>query len=186
MAGIGHNSNWDPVGYRGKLTAWRKARESLVEARMPIEVVRRRVARAKELGIDYKAYASLRAATGQDVVALLFSSNALRMMKEAKLPTDRAAKLADVAATRAVLVHKPLNALEAAVLAQIDTAADAPAFTLSWQEMAVHLRSNLKEMNIRPSSAVFVGDNSFEEEWWVAARAAGYIPASRYFAKDAH
>ena len=31
---------------------------------------------ARELGIDYKSYAGIRAATGRDIVALLFSTNA--------------------------------------------------------------------------------------------------------------
>ncbi|MDH3263731.1 MAG: hypothetical protein OEM24_07010, partial [Paracoccaceae bacterium] len=58
---------------------WTKAREELLPT-LPLEVVRLRVKRAAELGLDYRAYASFRASTGHDVVALLFSSNALRLL----------------------------------------------------------------------------------------------------------
>ncbi len=41
---------------------WRKARADLLP-HLPIEVLRTRVRRAGELGLDYRTYASVRAAT---------------------------------------------------------------------------------------------------------------------------
>jgi hypothetical protein len=79
-AGPGHNRGpaLQPAG-GWHLHCWRRARADLLP-HLPIEGVRLRVRRAGELGLDYKTYASVRAATGHDVVAFLFSSNAVRVM----------------------------------------------------------------------------------------------------------
>ena len=108
MSSIGHNGGPTMQKGRGwRRYAWTRARAELLP-RMPIEVVRRRVKRARELGLDYKAYAGIRAATGRDVVALLFSDNALRLMADARMPADRAAHLDAVrGAERLALVHAP-------------------------------------------------------------------------------
>ena len=65
---------------------------------LPIEVLRLRVKRARELGLEYKTYASLRAATGHDVVAFRFSSNARRISAgQPGMPLDRAVRPAPLA-----------------------------------------------------------------------------------------
>ena len=82
-AGLGHNKG--PTLERGaswRRYAWTRARSELLPT-LPIEVARRRVRRARELGLDYKAYAGIRASTGRDIVALLFSTNALRLARDA-------------------------------------------------------------------------------------------------------
>lgn len=82
MSGIGHNKGPTiEAGKSWRKHCWTKARRELLPT-LPIEIVRRRVARAKELGLDYKSYASIRAASGHDVVAFLFSSNALRVSRK--------------------------------------------------------------------------------------------------------
>ena len=64
LAGIGHNQG-PPID--GALSwrrfAWKKARAVLVPRR-PIEVVRRRVRRATQLGLEYPQYASILLGTG--------------------------------------------------------------------------------------------------------------------------
>ena len=78
IAGLGHNKG--PTLERGaswRRYAWTRARSELLPT-LPIEVARRRVRRARELGLDYKAYAGIRASTGRDIVALLFSTGLLR------------------------------------------------------------------------------------------------------------
>jgi hypothetical protein len=91
---------------------------------VPVEVVRLRVARARDLGLSDRTCAGVRAASGHDVVAILFSSNALRLLPPAPvLPPDRAARLASIAgAGRIALVHRPLAPAEAL--------AAAPAFSM--------------------------------------------------------
>ena len=83
MSGIGHNKG--PTREKGagwRRVAWKKSREALLP-KLPLEVVRMRVRRARELGLDYKSYAGFRAANGRDIVAFLFSSNALRPLARA-------------------------------------------------------------------------------------------------------
>lgn len=53
----------------------------ILGARLPIEVVRLQVNRAKALGLDYRAYAGVRATTGRDLVAFLYSSNGLGVFR---------------------------------------------------------------------------------------------------------
>ena len=79
MGEIGHNGGPSlEAGASWRRHCWTSARAALLPT-LPIEVVRLRVKRAKALGLDYKTYAGVRAATGHDVVAFLFSSNALRV-----------------------------------------------------------------------------------------------------------
>ncbi len=60
MSEIGHNRGPSmKTGSGWGRYAWKRARADLLP-KMPIEVVRLRVKRARELGIDYKAYAGIR------------------------------------------------------------------------------------------------------------------------------
>ena len=97
MTMLGHNNG--PTMEKGagwRRYAWKRARADLMP-KLPLEVARRRVKRARELGIDYKSYAGIRAATGRDIVALIFSSNALRLAKEtALIEAARAEKLEQI------------------------------------------------------------------------------------------
>ena len=181
MAGIGHNSKIETRGYGARLVAWRKARTALLPRALPIEVIRKRVARAAELGLDYKAYAGIRAGTGRDIVALLFSSNALRMMRQAQMPADRAAVLDRLKADRLVLVHAPLSPEHVAAMPQIDDARRAPSFTMPWAAMARQLQGDLRDFGVPASGTVIIGETGVEAEWLTAARAAGYVPATTYF-----
>ena len=178
---IGHNKG--PTMDRGggwRRYAWKRARAELLP-KMPIEVVRRRVRRARELGLDYKAYAGIRAATGRDVVALLFSDNALRLMRDARVPANRAAILnAVTGAERVALVHAPfapervLSANEA-----LDRAGYAPGFTARWRDV----RSGVLEVTagLPSDGVVVIGETWLEREWCEAARLAGYLSADQYF-----
>ena len=70
LAEIGHNRAPSvDEGQSWRLHCWRQARAALLPC-LPIEVLRTRVKRAADLGLDYRTYASVRAATGHDVVAL--------------------------------------------------------------------------------------------------------------------
>lgn len=181
MSGIGHNrgpSMEKKAGWRRY--AWKRARADLLP-KMPIEVVRLRVKRARELGIDYKAYAGIRATTGRDVIAFLFSDNALRLAKDAKLPKDRKAHLeALIDADCMGLVHAPLH--PDMVIAQnpvILRAGMAPLVHASWQETRARL---LSVMHKTPADGiVVVGDTWAEKEWCATARLAGYLSAEHYF-----
>ena len=181
MSGIGHNNG--PTMDRGagwRRYAWKRARADLLP-KMPIEVVRRRVKRARELGLDYKAYAGIRAATGRDVIALLFSSNALNLMRDARAAPDRAAYLADLRQTKLLsLVHPPFDPISVLERNKVlDAAAKAPGVFVPWSETrrrVLELKGNLPSDGI-----VVIGETQLEREWSEAGRLAGYVDAARYF-----
>ena len=181
MGEIGHNGGPSLAGgVSWRKHCWSAARERLLPT-LPIEVVRLRVKRAQALGLDYKTYAGVRAATGHDVVAFLFSSNALRVsLLRPVMPEARAVKLAEVQCGRLALAVAPLTPgmLEAANPV-LDGAHPAPYALAGFGEMRSMLRSALGKL---PSDQVIlVGDLGLERDWCAAGRLAGYLPAQRYF-----
>ena len=184
LPGLGHNLGPTmEAGASWRKHCWTAARESLLP-HLPIEVLRGRLRRAKELGLDYKTYASVRAASGHDVVAFLFSSNALRLMGATPvLPADRAEKLAAlVDCGRLAVVSPPLIpevALRAAE-ASLQAAFTAPTAWASFSETAAILR--LAKAGLPGDRILLVGDTALEQGWCAAGRLAGYVPAARYFA----
>ena len=183
-AGPGHNRGpaLQPAG-GWHLHCWRRARADLLP-HLPIEVVRLRVRRAGELGLDYKTYASVRAATGHDVVAFLFSSNALRvMLPHPALPPDRANRLrALVACGRHALVTAPLapQALLAAAEGLIDAASPAPHHLAGFGQARGAIRLALGP--IPGDRVLLVGEGALEQDWCAAGALAGWLPAERFFA----
>jgi hypothetical protein len=185
MAGIGHNRGpaLEPgVGWRRH--CWRQARAALLPT-LPVEVVRLRVRRAAEIGLDYRTYASIRAASGHDVVAFLFSSNALRLLPpRPALPEDRRDRLAAMARTgRAALVRAPLapGAVIAAAPDLLDHAAPAPAPFAAWSEIRAALAGALTTTGWPRAGTVLVGDGWDERDWAAAGKLAFYLPAGRVF-----
>ncbi len=178
---MGHNSGLSLAGGASwRRHCWTVARAQLLPT-LPIEVVRLRVRRARELGLDYKTYASVRASTGHDVVAFLFSSNALRVSVQVPLiPVDRAEKLAAVLADRIGLAVTPLPAMALAQNPVLDSTHPAPFALAKFADIRVALRAALGKL---PGDQVLlVGDMALERDWCAAGRLAGYLPADRFFA----
>ena len=180
-AGIGHNGGPEMTGLAWRSHCWRAARARLVPT-LPIEVVRLRVRRAAELGLDYKTYAGIRASTGHDLVAFLFSSNALRVLRAGQtLPADRAVKLSGVQATH--LMGLAVPPLPAQALAQaapmLAQSHSAPPLLGSFAQA----RRQLAEVigKIPSDTVLLIGDHGLEADWCAAGRLAGYLPADRYF-----
>ena len=180
LAGLGHNNGPAmDVGVSYRKHVWRRARKDLLPV-LPLPVVRQRVRRAAEIGLDYTTYATVRATTGRDVVALLFSSNALRLFQEHKvLDADRRAKLEAMQRCdrRAILVA-PLR------VGDIDDPVfegiyPAPHIHASWPEAAQSIAA--AHSGQRAASVVLIGDTSVERDWSMAGRLAGYVPADRFF-----
>ena len=181
MGMMGHNNG--PTMEGG--TSWRKhcwatAREALLPT-LPIEVVRNRVRRAKELGLDYRTYASVRVQTGHDVVAFLFSSNALRVRPMSPaIPQAHAEKLAAViGAERIGLAVAPLSPSMLATNVALDRAHPAPHVLLPFPAMAAAIRDILGKTP--GDRVILVGDAPLERDWCAAGRLAAYLPADRYF-----
>ena len=184
MAGIGHNQGptMEP-GARWRRHAWTKARAALLPV-LPIEVLRTRVRRAADLGLDYRTYASIRASTGHDVIGFLFSTNALRLLSaRAVLPDDRAAALGAIRqAGRIALTRGPLSPPQVLALAPglLDAAYAAPRPFASWAEGRSTVRAALS--GCPADRVILVGDTAEERAWAEAARLAWYLPAGAYFA----
>jgi len=185
---IGHNNGptMEP-GESWRRHCWKKARHELLPT-LPIEVLRRRVARAKELGLDYKSYASIRAASGHDVIAFLFSTNALRVMaKSPDLPADRLQKLTSITdCHRTVAVHRPLTpktVLDTLPDQLLDSVFAAPTFTDTWGQTRDIILQQLHTKRLPLDGVVVIGDTSQERAWVGAARLAGYVSADQFFAR---
>lgn len=182
MSGLGHNRG--PTMEKGRAWrryAWTRARSDLMPT-LPIEVARRRVKRARELGIDYKSYAGIRAATGRDIVALIFSSNALRLLKEtSEIEPKRAEKVSKIIGVHALsLVHPPHHPdTVTKVNSLIERADRAPGLAQTWGETRARIL-DLKG-SIPADGVVVIGETVLEREWSEAGRLAGFLDADRYF-----
>lgn len=182
MAVLGHNGGPSlEGGVSWRRHCWVAARERLLPT-LPVEVVRLRVKRANELGLDYKTYAGVRAATGHDVVAFLFSSNALRVsVLRPAMPQERAARLAVVNCGRLALAVAPLTPgiMEVANPDALDAAYPAPFALAGFGAVREALRAALGKLS--SDQVLLVGDMALERDWCAAGRLAGYLPAERYF-----
>lgn len=182
MAGIGHNGGPEMAGVAWRRHCWTAARERLLPV-LPIEVVRMRVRRAAELGLDYKTYAGVRASTGHDIIAFLFSSNALRIDAAARIPAPEAARLGAVQAARIALAQGLTpERLAGANVAVLDAAHAAPMPFAAFGQAAGALRAAMGRM---PGDQVVLiaSDAPWERDWLAAGKLAGMIPADRYFAR---
>lgn len=185
-AGLGHNQG--PSMERGqKMRAfqWQKARDAAMPKAIPLMVVRMHVRRAQALGLDYPTYAAVRKASGRDIMGVLFSSNALRILNAdaPEMPMARAQVVDAVkGAKRLALVHAPVQATQVArANPMLDAVGVAPKFTTSWSDMRAHLAQNIIAQDLLPDQVLIIGDTAFERDWCGAARAAGYLDAARYF-----
>ncbi|MEQ8366596.1 MAG: hypothetical protein RIB61_07800 [Roseicyclus sp.] len=186
MSGIGHNRGPSlEAGFGFRKLAWTRARAELLPA-LPLEIVRVRVARAKRLGLPYKTYATIRASAGQDIVAFLFSGNALDLRPgEVRLSgpvADRVMKL-DGAAARLGAIYAPARA-EAVLAANpgaLDATDVAPAFTLPWGRIRADLRGMIRREGLPPDGVVLVSATAIERGWCGTAGLAGVVDRDLFF-----
>lgn len=182
-AGIGHNNGptMEPgAGFRRH--CWTRARAALLPT-LPIEIIRTRVRRAREVGLDYRTYASVRAASGHDVVAFLFSSNALRVLRDGQdMPHDRQDKLTGLAkVTRSVAAQPPLDPRGLLRIEGVDAAFAAPRSTDSWPAMRDTIAAAIRDQRLPRDGVLVVGDTALEREWAEAGRLAGFLTSDRFF-----
>ena len=182
IAGIGHNSGRvDEPGRAFRKFAWGKARAQLLP-KLPIEVVRRRVLRAKELGLPYKTYAGLRAASGDDLIGFLFSSNALGLRKVGQsVDPVRSTRVANLREARTFgLAHAPIS--PDIMCPPMEAAAQAPRALAPWSEIRETLAHIFAAQKMSGSRTVLICETELELEWLSAARIAGAIRADQFFA----
>lgn len=170
MAGIGHNGGPQPARAWAR-HCWTQARADLLP-HLPIEVIRTRVARARDLGLDYKTYAGVRATTGRDVVAFLYSSNTLRVLpKSPQLPDDMAAHLASSRAQHRGLAVLPLTTgqLERAAQGLLCQIHPAPRVFASFVQTRAAIESATQGL---PRDGVILVAEPHERDWASAGRLA--------------
>ena len=139
-----------------------------------------RVRRARDLGLEYKTYASVRAATGHDLVAFLFSSNALRLtVCRDVLEPALSEKLRAMDCGRIGLATAPLKPEAMARNAALDGSFAAPYALAGFSQIRAALRAALGKL---PSDRVLlIGDMALERDWCAAGRLAGYLSADQIF-----
>ena len=151
------------------------------------ESARMRVARARRLGLPYKTYATFRATSGQDIVAFLFSGNALELrVGRAELPEPVAVRIAALegAAGRLAAVYAPTRpeAVLAAHPGLFEGASAAPGFTATWRETRDALRAALSARRLPADAVLLVAATSVERGWTAAAGLGGVIDREVLFA----
>jgi hypothetical protein len=197
LPGIGHNQG-PPLepGRSWRAHAWRTARRELLP-RLPLEVIRRRVARARQLGLAYPQYASILLGTGRDIVAFLFTSESLGLRLEREL-----AKPGHVPGHVPGRVAERLRALERCDrLLMVGPGADlaalgrdleerrlpfaalaaAPPRHAAWAEGRAAIRAALDPRRLPSDAVVMVGTSAEERVWADAARLASFLAADSYF-----
>lgn len=187
MSGIGHNKGPTlDAGYSWRKHSWSKARADLLP-KLPIEILRRRVKRAQELGLPYKTYASVRASTGRDVVGFLFSNNALRVLRaHDRIAPRHADKLRSlVSVEKLALSHATVSvenlmarAGEAGVALRVS---EAPRFNAPWQSIRSAVSVPLRDAGLPGDGVLVVGDTTHERLWCDAGRLAGFLSSDTYF-----
>lgn len=188
MSGIGHNGGptMEP-GASWRRHCWTRARRELLPA-MPLEVITYRMKRARELGLDYKTYAGVRATTGRDVVAFLFSSNALGLVRAARIPASEAHKLGGLeGCARLGAIHLPVDPGEVlrCNAGLLEGAGRAPTVFDSWSETRRRLVGLAREARVPTDGVLVVGATALERDWCATARMAGFVTADRYFGEAA-
>lgn len=158
---------------------WGRARKALLP-HLPIEVLRGRLRRAEELGLNYRTYAGIRATTGRDIVAVLFSSNALELRRGHLLIAAKTAqKLERMHAERRGLATAPLRPDEMLLAAPLHASFAAPAAFAPFATQRQLLRSALGKLTAEQT--ILVGAYEAEAEWCSTARLASYLPSDVFF-----
>jgi len=181
---IGHNRGPSAApGAAWRRHCWAQARADLLPV-LPVEVVRLRVRRAAEIGLDYRTYAGVRATTGRDLVAFLFSAAALVVLRPGgAVPEARAARVGGLAGIGTLVAASEAGRIAArlaAAGARVDAAGPGPEPWAGWRAT----RERLLALAGRhpPDGILVIGAAPWEREWPAAARLAGFLPAERFFA----
>ena len=179
LPGLGHNRGptMEP-GETLRRHAWTRARAQAAE-KLSLQVLRMRMARAAELGMSYRSYASVRASSGRDVAALVFTSNALGLFPGAPLPDAVAVRLSGIRRCRRIaLVSGALDPVALAGTLPVDALYRAPPVHARWPA----LREAMSRLEAGPAAGtVLICAAPGEAEWAAAGRLGACLDARRYF-----
>ena len=188
LPGIGHNQGPSLDGSAGfRRYAWKKARKELLP-RLPLEVLKRRVERATELGLAYPAYASILLGTGRDIVGFLFTCDALgmRLSRSMELSETVVQKLKQLERVDAMLAaeHDHPNAIPDLLQSEIAfaSATHLPQPDVPPDTGRQAIRAALDPLRLPGDAVVMIGTKAHERDWADAAKLARFIPGEAYFA----
>ena len=186
MAGIGHNRGPALAALAGhgfRAHCWSVARRDLLGARLPVEVVRMQVRRAKELGLDYKTYAGVRATTGRDLVAFLYSTNARGVFRDHQ-PVGAAERRRIAQSAAAPHLGCAPGLAPDALGRQIGavSARDLAPFGTSWAQMRDEMKGWLHAQGLPGDAVLMIGETEHEREMMTAGGLAGFLTGQRFFA----
>jgi hypothetical protein len=194
LFGRGHNQGppLDPM-HSWRRHCWQTARKALFRP-LPVEVVRRRVARAGHLGLTYARY-ELLVLGGGEIEAMLFAGDTLVVRAPyaiAKAVPDKAAfaRLASLAGCRRFVLTGPDG--EETIWTgppAIPTIIDAAIRVPSLKPLAAPprkmdrdaLQSGLRAHRLSAGSVALIGNGAYGQAWVAASRLAGFVPGSEYF-----
>ena len=184
---IGHNGGPSLApGSSWARYCWTKARAELLPT-LPLEVIRIRVARAQKLGLQYSTYATIRATTGRDIVAFLYSSESLRVRPVTlELPEDRSERLRSQDCDRLLFAARDIAADRVVVrfadqgipLAGVSPAPNALG---TWSQSRAAVRAALDPLKLPGDAVVLVGEGALQKDWAEAGKLAAFLPGDAFF-----
>lgn len=187
MGVMGHNRGpaWDP-GVAWRRHCWTRARAETIGARLPLEVLRGRVRRARELGLAYPQYASVLMGSGRDILGFLYTCDALglRLRRRLEMPVAVQGALKGLVRCDRLVVapdaeDREAFRLELQEVSGMSWAASlhAPRPQTSWAEARAALREVLAPIKLPPGAVVLVGTRAEDAAWAEAADMARFLPA---------
>jgi len=192
-AGIGHNREPAPVSLWHQ-HMWARAQAEHSDRRLPLPVIRMRMARAAELGMAYSDYASLYRTAGRDPAGLLFTPEALqlRLSRRLEMPAPVRSHLAQVKACHLLALapegEDPARFLEE--LREVSSlpfigAAATPSPLAPWQMLAAALGRALGPLRLTGTAVALIASNRSEARvcanLCTAGRLAGVLDRDAYF-----
>lgn len=184
--GIGHNHG---PGTGWQLYCWKKARKALVGT-VPLEIVRTRMKRAKQLGLAYPEYASILTGTGRDVVGFLFTAEGLRLRlaRELEMPGEVREKLSRLIRVER-LALAPVAEEPEAFRAELEAvsglgfagAGASPGEGADWGRSRAAILGVLGPLKLPADGVVLIGSRAEEAGWAVSAKMARFLTGEAFF-----
>jgi hypothetical protein len=192
-AGLGHNQG-PPLDstQSWRRHCWKAARKALFRP-LPIEVVRRRVARAARLGLAYLRY-ELLVLGGGEIEAIMVAGDTLVVTapyaSPAALNAGAMRKLAAVTGCRRLLLAGPdgtdtVWSRRDKVSALFDGSIRVPSRRLlaaaPLKADRTALGAGLRDCAVTAGAVALVGSGAHGPTWVASMRLAGFVPAAEYF-----
>lgn len=192
--GPGHNQGppMDPM-QSWRRHCWKAAKKQLFRP-LPLETVRRRVARAARLGLTYRRY-ELLVLGGGEIEAMLFADDTLVIRAPYASPSERldpaaVAKLAALTGCQRLMLAGPegtqpvwarMPELAGLLDARLHMPARRPLAAPPDRASRDALLAGLRARALGAGSVALVGNGEHGNAWVAGARLAGFVPGSEYF-----